>query len=67
MQFRGGRKHWHPDHPDGWENPRQGNLKHWREHLRRLGLKFPDVEIINATRETALSCFPQMPLKEALC
>ena len=58
--------HWHPEH-HGFPNPTESNIKQWRGHLRLMGLEFPEVEIINCTRETALDCFPRMPLEDALC
>jgi len=59
--------HWHPEHGDNWPNPTESNIKQWRGHLRLMGLEFPEVEIINCTRETALDCFPRIPLEDALC
>ncbi len=58
-----GDTHWHGEHPKGWPTGRK--YSQWIEHIRRLGKEFPDVEIINCTRKTALNCFPQMPLEEA--
>lgn len=58
--------HWHPEHGDGWPNPTQNNMVHWRENLRRLGIEFKEVEIINCTRKTALECFPKMELENVL-
>lgn len=60
----GGDGHWHGKHPHGWPEP--VNFKAWREHIRRVAAERPEVEIINCTRETALTCFPQMPLEDAL-
>jgi hypothetical protein len=64
MQKQGRRQHWHEDHPE----QRPCNFKAWIsyfptliEHLRRH-----HVEVINCTRETALTCFPRMPLEDAL-
>ena len=61
------RRHWHDDHPAGMENagmmadwPRQFELV--AKTARRRG-----VEIINASRRTRLTCFPVMPLEDALC
>lgn len=63
MQFTNGRKHWHKDHAKN--NPTGIALKNWRANFRELASVCP-VPIINATRETALDCFPRMSLEEAL-
>ena len=55
--------HWHGDHPQGW--PNGGQYKTWAEHIRRLAVEFPQVDIVNCSRETALS-LPRMQLEDAL-
>ena len=65
MKLTGGMSHWHGDHPKGW--PQLGNTKDWRMHLSALADEFPNIEIINCSRETALECFPRMDLEDALC
>jgi len=64
--FDGDRKHWHADHPKGLNNadsitdwPRQFAMI--AKHAKRLG-----VEIINASRRTALTCFPVAKLEDVL-
>lgn len=63
-QHTGGRAHWHPDHPG------IGNAKkpeRWHEHFRKLARDLgAAVEIVNATRETALRVFPLISLEAAL-
>jgi hypothetical protein len=61
-----GKRHWFGNHP-GKLNL-QSTYEGWRDFfakavpdLARLG-----VEVINATRETALTCFPREPLRQAL-
>lgn len=60
--------HWHGDHPQGWPNPNEGNFKHWIVHLGRLRREFPDVEFLNATRDTAIphETIPRVTLEDAL-
>ena len=60
-----GDSHWHGSHPNGWPGPR--SFKSWCGWLHKLGQEFDKVEIINASRETALECFPRLDLKSALC
>lgn len=63
MQAKG-RSHWHGDHPKGW--PTGQNFKQWIGWLGHLGNEFPHVKIVNASRETALNCFPRVNLADAL-
>lgn len=61
MQPTGGKSHWHGDHPNGVRSCWHNWLKLYdkvAEHANELGL-----EIINATRETALTCFPRVSLE----
>jgi hypothetical protein len=64
MQATNGKKHWHPDHPNqvAPDFPRiLPNYNSIASHAKKLGL-----EIINCTRETALTCFPRMTIEQAL-
>lgn len=63
MQFTGGRKHWHADHGGNLHNPEACNFAGW---ISRFATLSGSVEIVNASRETALDCFPRMALEEAL-
>jgi hypothetical protein len=65
MQATGRRLHWHADHGDGLANPVPQKFKDWSARFAQLA-KLSPVEIINASRETALGCFPRIPLEEAL-
>ena len=64
-----GRLHWHPDHdPAVLGNPVDSNFPSWRKRLgvaavdlRRLG-----IEVVNASRDTALACFERSDLAHAL-
>jgi hypothetical protein len=62
MQYTGGKSHWHGDHPvkvpESW-------YKTYRKHFERLA-KMPGLEILNASRETALTCFPRVTIEAAL-
>jgi len=44
-------------------------IKTWLKNFPKLAedLKAEGVEVINATRDTALECFNKMNLEEALC
>lgn len=59
-----GKDHWHPDHPSKMTNPYQTWVRLFSmmaPQLARVG-----VEVINCSRETALTCFPRMALRDAL-
>lgn len=66
MQQTGGRAHWHKDHPG-----RLGNIGMYEAWVGRFvelarDLLAESIQVINATRVTALSCFRQQPIDEAL-
>lgn len=66
MQDTGGRTHWHGDHPEGLRNA--SPFASWIGKFGQLAvdLQREGVVVINATRQTALSCFERMPLEKAL-
>jgi hypothetical protein len=58
--------HWHPDHPGRLHTfPNYavwiGNFNQLAVDLKRVGMV-----VINATRRSALECFPKVPLEKAL-
>jgi hypothetical protein len=66
MQATGGKTHWHGKHPG-----EESDYSPWHKWLRRYEVVAKDaleigVEIINCTRETALTCFPRAPLLSSL-
>lgn len=64
-QKTGGKSHWHGDHPDGLGNC--GSINTWAARFDRMARSLRNrVQIINASRVTALTCFERMPLEEAL-
>lgn len=64
-QRTGGRSHWHGDHPAGLGNA--GSLGRWPSIFQQLARSLAGrVAVINATRETALTCFERQPLSLAL-
>jgi hypothetical protein len=66
MQYTGGRRHWFGDHPRGLNNAT--GLACWQRSFPKLAADAEKVglEIVNASRETALTCFPRMRLEDAL-
>lgn len=64
MQADGRRLHWHADHV-GMSNPMAERMRDW---VRRFGDLAREVEvpIVNASRQTALRCFPRVALHEGL-
>lgn len=63
-QHKDGKTHWHGNHKAGLANAKQ--VERWPELFQRLRNDFPDVEIINSSRETALTCFKRETLENAL-
>lgn len=64
-QRTGGQAHWHGDHPKGLGNA--GTIDRWPAIFARLAKSLAGrVTVINATRETALTCFERRSLSEAL-
>lgn len=63
-QHTWGKRHWHADHPAGFGNAEKVDQWHTQfGHLAR-SIRTP---VINASRETSLTCFPRIPLEQALC
>ncbi|WP_422028475.1 hypothetical protein [Pyruvatibacter mobilis] len=70
MQATGGRTHWHGNHTaPRLNNPDHDAFRQWRSRLAaaapvlaRLGC-----EVINCSRDTALTCFPRARLEDMLC
>jgi hypothetical protein len=69
MQATGGETHFHGYHARPMNNPGPGNFARWREHFAELApeLEKRGMEVINCTRETALTCFRRMSLEDVLC
>lgn len=60
--------HWHGDHPSGLANPTDLMLETWRRNMATTvpDLRRAGVEVVNCSRETALTCFPRARLKDVL-
>jgi hypothetical protein len=63
-QHTNGQAHWHGNHPQGLANARQ--IERWPKLFQQLRDDHPDVDIVNASRQTALTCFPLEKLENAL-
>lgn len=64
MQRTAGRSHWHADHE--FPLARLGKLDQWAAAMTPLavGLVRAGVEVINCSRETALTCFPRANIED---
>lgn len=64
MQATGDKAHWFGDHPTGFRS----KWDRWIPLYQRVAddAKLMGLEIINATRETALTCFQRKPLSSLL-
>jgi hypothetical protein len=66
MKTDGKRTHWHGDHQK-LGNPHAGRFRDWLAHFDALNRQKPaGVEIVNASRETALRAFPRVAFETAL-
>jgi len=63
-QKTGGKSHWHGDHPKGLGNA--GTIATWPTQFKKLETDLKGIEIINCSRETALTMFERKPLAEVL-
>ncbi len=64
MQKQGNRHHWHADHPHQTNSPYGAFLLHFNQLAPLLEKR--QIPVINCTRRTALTCFPQQSLTRAL-
>jgi hypothetical protein len=63
-QKTGGKAHWHGDHPKGLGNA--GSVAKWPAQFQDMLRYLADVEVINCSRATALTCFPRGDLETCL-
>lgn len=63
-QHQDGRTHWHGSHPKGLGDANSVGL--WPEQFRAILPRLAGVEVVNASRATALDMFPRATLEEAL-
>jgi len=61
-----GESHHHGDHEGNL--PNLGTMPEWGRRMVQLGadLRSHGVEVVNATRRTAITCFERLPIEEAL-
>jgi hypothetical protein len=67
MRHAGITKHFHEDYPKGWGNSEP--VATWADRFVPLArdLEKAGVDVVNATRETALTCFRRESLEHVLC
>lgn len=65
LQAKTKQRHWHGNHRN-LGNPVPDRFPEWRREFHKLKREMLGVEIVNATRDTALECFDRVPLEEAL-
>lgn len=63
-QHTNGRAHWFGNHPVGLGNA--GMTDKWLENFEKLKQDFSHIDIINASRETAITCFRRARLEDLL-
>jgi len=63
-QKTGGKAHWHGNHPSSLHNA--GVIEDWHKRFADQAKDFRDIEIINCSRETALTCYHRSKLEDVL-
>lgn len=60
--------HWHGRHPSPLNNPSESNFGRWRKNFETTltDLDRAGVSVINASRESALDCFPRQSLESVI-
>jgi hypothetical protein len=58
--------HWHGRHPETMHNPVPREVGRWHTDFSSLVSELHGIKIINATRHTALTCFPKTTIEAAL-
>lgn len=69
MQARGAQRHWHADHDaPGFSNPSAQNFEGWLKGFEAAAgvLRDRGVTVLNATRETAITCFKRQRMAACL-
>lgn len=66
MQKTNGQHHWHGAHPKPLKNGSRHEV--WANNFNRLAkdLQSEKIEVINATRQTALTCFERLTIEQAI-
>lgn len=59
------KRHWFGDHPNHGNLNRDSNYKEWIKCFNRAAPRIP-VEVINCSRESALTCFPRSDLRDVI-
>lgn len=66
-QHTNGKRHWHGDHPPGTAgNAAPKTIARWPEQFKKLACAIGSVEVVNCSRETALTVFPRARLEDVL-
>ena len=63
-QHTNGLAHWHGNHPAGLGNA--GMTKQWLDKFKELSHDLSHIDIINASRKTAINCFKRAKLEDLL-
>lgn len=64
QKLDGEARHWHGDHPAPMSNA--ASMKSWPMQFARAARHLTKVEVVNASRRTALKCFKRASLESAL-
>jgi hypothetical protein len=63
-----GKRHWHGSHTRRREKLTDaGSLDKWPAQFGRIARRFDSIDVVNASRDTALTVWPRVTLEDALC
>src|SRR5699024_68772 len=58
--------HWHGAHPQALRNPTQASISKWQQQFLDTRKKHADLHILNASRSSAIQCFPRINLEAVI-
>ncbi|HCQ2543776.1 TPA: norphogenetic protein, partial [Escherichia coli] len=58
--------HWHGAHPQALRNPTQVSISKWQQQFLDTRKKHADLHILNASRSSAIQCFPRINLEAVI-
>lgn len=66
---KAGKRHWFGEHPSPLTLTQESTYADWRRNFTALAadLKKEGVEVINCSPDSALACWPRLPISQVLC
>lgn len=64
MKMSGSKRHWFGDHPGALN--KASPYQHFAAAFNEAAFRHPQLQIVNATRDTALECWPRVELRDVI-